>query len=195
MRQLAFPLNLRFKIMAISPIIEVRDANGNYVCYVKQKLFKLKERIEVFTDATRSQLLCEINADRVIDFSATYTFTDPSGHVFGSVRRKGMKSLWRSHYEISDADQILYTIREQNPWSKVMDGIFGEIPVIGMLSGYLFHPTYSVTHNSGALCYQLKKRPAFLEGLFQIDELEPCHDDIVVLMSLLMMTLLERNRG
>jgi uncharacterized protein YxjI len=195
MPELAFPLNLRFKIMAVSPIIEVTDAHGNYVCYVKQKLFKLKERIEVFTDPTRTQLLCEINANKVIDFSATYTFTDPGGNVFGAVRRKGMRSLWRAHYEICDAEKLLYTISEKNPWAKVFDGLFGEIPILGIFAGYLFQPAYGITHHSGIDCYQLKKMPAFLEGKFQIDEIEPCHDDIVVLMALLMMTLLERRRG
>lgn len=199
MPQIAFPLNLRFKILAVSPIIEVTDARGNYVCYVKQKLFKLKERIEVFTDPSRTQLLCEINANKVIDFSATYTFTDPQGNPFGAIRRRGMRSIWRAHFEILDpsGQTIIYELREDNPWVKVMDGIFGDIPIIGILSGYVFQPKYNITHpaSGGTLCYQLQKEPAFMEGKFTMNEIHPCNDDIVLLIGILMAALLERNRG
>jgi len=69
------------------------------------------------------------------------------------------------------------------------------IPVIGMLSGYLFHPTYEVRDTQGELSYHVKKQPAFLEGIFTIEESKDSPDDILVLLSILMMALLERQRG
>lgn len=84
-----YPLSMRFKLMAMSPQIFVEDSAGNTVCYVKQKLFKLKEAVTVFRDASKQHVLCEIKADRIIDFSANYRFFDASGECFGSVRRRG----------------------------------------------------------------------------------------------------------
>lgn len=190
-----YPLELSFKILAFAPQIYVRDAAGREVCYVKQQLFKLKEKIRVYADSSMRQLLAEISADRIIDFSARYTFTDPSGAAFGSVQRKGLKSLWRSHYEVEIDGRVEFTLREANPWSKMMDGIFGEIPLVGLLSGYLFHPRYHVLTSAGDVLYTLRKRAAFLEGRFVLEKTGPHEGDITIVMAVLMMILLERDRG
>ena len=99
-----YPLELSFKLIALASQIYVRDANGNLIGYVKQKLFKLKEDINVFADEGQTQLLYNIKADRVIDFSARYNFTDASGTPLGSIKRKGMRSIFRANYEIYDAN-------------------------------------------------------------------------------------------
>jgi len=192
-----YPLDLSFKIMALAPQISVTDASGGLVFYVKQKLFKLKEEITVFADAQQTQPLYKINADRVLDFSARYHFTDVNGTDLGSVKREGMRSLWRAHYDIFEGDALVMTIREENPWVKVLDGLFGQIPLIGMFSGYLFHPAFLVSRTDGTVVMRLKKQPAFLEGKFTIEiqaELDEGRETRV-LLSLLMMILLERSRG
>ncbi|MBD3291713.1 MAG: hypothetical protein GF393_02220, partial [Armatimonadia bacterium] len=86
-----YPLTLRFKILAIAPQISVEDAKGNLLYYVRQKVLKLKEEVTVFGDRERTQPRFSINADRIIDFSARYRFTDLDGNELGSVKRQGMK--------------------------------------------------------------------------------------------------------
>lgn len=193
-----FPLILSFKILAIATQIHVQDAAGGTVAYMKQKLLKLREDIDVFADQSQSQLLYNIKADRVIDFSARYNFADASGKTIGSIKRKGMRSLWKANYEIADAagNQVM-TINEENGWVKIWDSLFGEIPVIGMLSGYIFHPAYRVSDAQGRQVARLVKKPALFEGKFELsrqDTLRP-EDETLVLLSLLTMTLLERSRG
>jgi len=192
-----YPLDLSFKIMALAPQISVTDASGGLVFYVKQKLFKLKEEITVFADAQQTQPLYKINADRVLDFSARYHFTDVNGTDLGSVKREGMRSLWRAHYDIFEGDALMMTIREENPWVKVLDGLFGQIPFIGMFSGYLFHPAFLVSRTDGTVVMRLKKQPAFLESKFTIEKQAELDEgrETRVLLSLLMMLLLERSRG
>ena len=119
-----FPLSLTFKVAALAPQIYVHDASGAPLCYVRQKMFKLKEHISVFKDETKAQLISEIHADRIIDFSAAYRFVDPEGTVYGSVKRKGLRSIWRTRYEVQDENSA-YTIQEGNPWVKVMDSVVG----------------------------------------------------------------------
>ena len=137
-----YPLTMSFKILALAPQIKVTDDAGNTVCYVKQKMFKLKEAVNVFRDQTQQQLLCEIKADRIIDWSANYHFYDTSGETFGSVRRKGVRSIWKAHYEVFDEDgNHESTISELNPMAKVADSFLGELPIVGLFSGYLFHPS------------------------------------------------------
>lgn len=195
---LNYPLRLSFKILAIARQLSVTDSGGSLVLYVKQKAFKLKESVTVFADEGQTQPLFTIGADRVIDFSARYNITDVRGAVVGSMKRQGMKSLWRSRYDIMSNEQVVMTIQEVNPWSKVFDSLFGEIPILGMFTGYFFHPAYDVLRPNGQPVMRLTKEPAFLEGKFRIDQtgtLQSQGEEILVVLSLLMMVLLERARG
>jgi uncharacterized protein YxjI len=192
-----YPLDLSFKILALGPQVAVTDASGSLVLYVKQKLFRLKEEITVFADREQTRALYTLKADRVIDFSARYTFTDSSGAILGSVKRQGMKSLWKTHYDIFEGDRATHTIRERNPWVKVADGLFEAIPLVGMFSGYVFHPSYDATREDGTVLMTLTKQPAFLEGKFRIEMLFnlPETEERRLLLAFLMMILLERGRG
>lgn len=192
-----YPLGLNFKIMALAPQISVTDASGQQVFYVKQKLFKLKEAVTVFADSAQTRPIYTINADRIIDFSAQYHFTDLTGMPLGSVKRDGMKSLWRSRYNILNGSSPNLVIREENPWIKVVDGLVGQIPVVGMFSGYLLHPAYLVSREDNTGVMRLVKLPAFFEGKFKIEKLAelPPAEETRILLSLLMMVLLERSRG
>ena len=194
-----YPLNLSFKILALAPQIFVRDASGEVVCYVKQKMFKLKEAVTVYRDQAKTQVLCEIKADRVIDWSANYHFFDASGETFGSVRRKGMRSLWRARYEVFDESGVhISTISEENPGAKIMDSLLGEIPILSMFTGYLFHPRYllsSAVDDSPKM--RLSKQSALWEGKYNLERMYDFDDvdELRGLMAFMMMTLLERRRG
>ena len=193
-----YPLSLSFKLLALASQIYIRDANGNLLGYVKQKLFKLKEDINIFADEGQTQHLFNIKADRMLDFSANYRFTDNQGGVIGSIRRKGMRSIWKANYEISDAagNQAL-RINEENGWVKVGDALLGELPIIGMFTGYLFNPSYMISRADGSPVARLKKQPAFFEGKFNLEPQIQLsgNEETLVLLSVLMMTLLERRRG
>ncbi len=193
-----YPLNITFKILALARQLSVTEASGQLAMYVRMKMLKLKEEVQVFADKERTRQLFTIKADRVIDFSAKYNFIDASGAPLGAVKRRGMKSLWKSHYDIFESgEEAVMTIQEENPWVKVMDAIFGDIPVIGFFAGYVFHPVYLVTDTSGKTVMKLKKLPAFFEGKFEIEKLEEMdpQTETRILLSLLMMLLLERSRG
>ena len=192
-----YPLQLSFKVLSLARQISVIDASGNLSFYVKQKMFKLKEAVTVFADAEQTTPLYELKADRVIDFSASYHFNDARGTHVGTVRRKGMKSIWRARYEIVNGSSRPLTIQEANPWAKVGDALFGEIPIVGMFSGYLFHPEYLVAREDGTALMRLKKEPAFFQGKFKIEKLADLstEEETRILLSLIMMVLLERARG
>lgn len=192
-----YPLTLSFKILALAPQISVTDAYGNLVFYVRQKLFKLKESVTVFADAQQTKPLYAINADRIIDWSARYNFTDQQGISVGAVKRQGMRSLWRAHYDILNGDMAVMSVQEENPWVKVMDSLVGEVPILGFFTGYLFHPAFLVTRHDGAVVMRLQKVPAFFESKFIIEQKAPLDESEQrrVLLSLLMMVLLERSRG
>lgn len=193
-----YPLTLRFKLLSLASQIYVTEPGDRVVFYVKQKMFKLKEAITVFADEEQRTERFTIKADRVIDFSATYRFEDAHGRPLGAVRRKGMRSLWKAHYEILDAsDQLTMTLSEEKPWIKLLDGLIGEIPFIGAISGYVLNPSYLVSRTDGAPVLRLRKTPSLFERRFEIDKLGdvPEPDEHRALLGTLMMVLLERDRG
>jgi hypothetical protein len=194
-----FPLSLSFKFFALSPQIFVNDAAGGPVCYVKQKLFRLREKIELFRDSSQSQQVATIEADRIIDWSAKYTFKDAQGNVLGAVGRRGMKSIWRAHYEVfpPTGGAAAFTLREENPMAKILDSFLGEIPVVGMFTGYFIHPKYLATRADGTPVMRLTKQASFLERRFTVELLGPAEEgeQAALVMSYLMMILLERARG
>lgn len=193
-----FPLTLRFKIIAVAPQIEVTDQAGELVCYVKQKAFKLREAITIFADRGQSRPLYRVAADRIIDLGARYLMEDVSGRSLGYVQRQGMRSFWRASYEVHRPDGPVLTIREENPWAKVADSLLGEVPVLGLLAGYLFHPAYRVVRpDTGAAVMRVVKEPALWEGRYRIEQVEELSpdDEVLALLSVLMLVLLERDRG
>lgn len=194
-----YPLTLRFKVLAFAPQIFIEDSQGGPVCYVRQKLFKFREQVEVFTDKSKTTQRATIQADRIIDWSARYNFAMPDGTPIGSVGRKGMRSLWKAHYEVfNPGDQTHdFTISEENPGAKFFDSFLGEIPILGFFTGYLFHPRYLATRADGTPAMRLTKQPAFWEGKFTIEKLTDLtpQEEYNLILSFMMLVLLERRRG
>ena len=192
-----YPLQLSFKLLAIARQISVTDARGQLALYVKQKAFKLKEAVTVFADAAQTRALYTIQADRILDISARYNFADAAGNYRGSIKRQGMRSIWKAHYDVFDGDRLELTITEESAWTKVLDALLGEIPVVGMFTGYLFHPAYLLKRTNGAIVLRLEKRPALFEGKFTVTKHGDLseREEIRALLAIITTVLLERGRG
>ena len=199
LKNLNYPLDFKFKITTLSSDFNITDRHGNYVAYVREKMFKLKEDVIVFNDESKSQELFRIKADRWLDFNASYSMTDLSTHKnVGRLARKGMRSIWKSQYDIIDENEkIKFQINEDNAWIKIWDSFVGEIPIIGMFTVYFLNPSYTVKDASGKEYFKLKKMPSLIGRRFQLDRLIDIddEDESLVILSFLMMVLLERERG
>lgn len=196
-----FPLSIRFKLVALAPRMFVTDSQGQNVAYVSQKVLALKEDITVFADESRSRELFKIKADRVMDFTTTYHFTESgTGRSLGAIKSKGWKSIWRSTYEVTDSDgNVTFTIREDNPWVKIGDAILGEVPFLGMLTGFFLNPKYSAINTATEQpVMTITKQPAFFEGLFNLEKMDnslSTEDEQRLLLSFMLMVQFMRRRG
>jgi len=198
MQNIKFPVDFTFKIGTLANDFAAVDADGHMVAYVRQKMFKLKEDIEIFDNDAKSKLLYRIKADRWLDFSSAYNFSDAAGNPIGKVARKGWKSLLKAEYVIIDQkNEHQYRITEENPWIKVADNLLGAIPVLGVLTGYFFNPSYAVVDNDKQIIARLKKQASFWGRKFRVTKTGKMDsdDDDRILLSLMMMILLERQRG
>lgn len=198
MKNIVYPLKFQFKIGTLANDFVISDANNFTVGYVRQKMFKFVDEIQVFEDSTKTNLFYTIKANKWIDFSAAYIFTDANGEQIGRVARKGWASIWRTRYNIYDKEgNQLFYIRERNAWVKVWDALLGEIPILSILTGYLFNPKYDVKDMDDNNIVMLKKDPSFFGRKFTVSkegDLKDEHEENIAL-SLMMMILLERRRG
>lgn len=200
MQYFQFPIKFRFKISTFFNDFTATDNTGNVIAYVKQKLFKLKEDISIYSDETQSKVNFKIKADRWLDFSAVYSFFDENEQEFGKIARKGWRSLWKAEYELIDlSGNKDYTITEANAWVKVFDSLLGEIPFLGFFTGYFFNPTYLLKNTRDEVIVKLKKQSSFFGREFQLTKVGEIdtknNTDNRIMLGLMMMILLERRRG
>lgn len=103
-----------FKIFGAA--FHIYDPNGNVAFYSKQKAFKLKEDIRLYTGEDMQKEVLSIQARNIIDFSAAYDVVDSAtGTKVGVLKRKGLKSLIQDEWIIMDANnQEIGLIKEDS---------------------------------------------------------------------------------
>ena len=199
LQAIEYPLTLSFKVLALASQATVTDAAGRTVLYTKQKMFKFREHVEIWTDPSQGTRLAEIKSNKVIDWSARYFSTDAQGGEIGSVGRRGWRSMWKAHYETFNPGDSSpdFSIKEENAWTKVADSFLSEIPIIGMFSGYFLHPSYLATRANGNPAMRMTKQAAFWEGRFRLDKLGEmtAREELNLFLSFMMLVMLERQRG
>lgn len=94
------------------------EQRENLLLYVKQKAFKLKEDITIFSDEQETKPVLKINARNILDFSAAYDVTDvATGEKLGVLRRKGMMSSFvMDAWEILDKNDAVIGKIQEDSW-------------------------------------------------------------------------------
>lgn len=93
----------------------IRDSSDNIVGFAKQKAFKLKEDITVYSDESREKAIMTIQARQILDFSAAYDVIDSDDKKVGALKRKGLKSILKDEWIIMDTnDNEIGKIKEDN---------------------------------------------------------------------------------
>ena len=200
-----YPLNLRFKLIALAPRIIVTDNKMKEVLYVSQKVLKLREDIRIYNNQDQEREIYNIQAEQILDFNTRYNFfrSDTRDHI-GSVKAKGWRSIWSATYMIDDpSEEQMMFIKEDNPWVKIADSIIDDLPVVGMFSGYFLHPSYTAYRSKNLgdqsqAVMRITKKPAFFESSFSIELLDPDIDrdqELSALLSFMLMVQFMRRRG
>ncbi|MHB1390998.1 MAG: hypothetical protein ACYCXF_07185 [Thermoleophilia bacterium] len=105
-QMLAAPLKIRRKSLAkIGHEVFISDQSDNLLLWVKQKGFKLKEDIRVFSDESKSEERLVITARKIMDFNAAFDVMDPAtGEKVGGFRRQGWSSMIKDEWQILDVN-------------------------------------------------------------------------------------------
>jgi uncharacterized protein YxjI len=110
-RKLAFNIQpgeaytIRRKVLTLlGKKLHIYDPHGQVVGFCKQKAFKLRDDIRIYTDESCTTELVVIKARSILDFGATFDVTTGDGAVLGSFRRKGLTSTFlRDSWMVFDA--------------------------------------------------------------------------------------------
>jgi hypothetical protein len=193
-----YPLTLTFKFLTISSFIRVVDASGQLVSYVKQRAFRLREDVTIFADEEQTRPLYHMKANKIIDIGATYAISTADGRALGGLRQRGLRTFWKATYDILDeSGTAVGLIHEQDPWVKVIDGLIGEIPLVGFVVQQWINPTYLIDGPDRATYLRLRKRPSLIERRFVLEKDSPLPSRLeqLALPAVVMAVLLERGRG
>jgi uncharacterized protein YxjI len=183
--------------MSLGQTVRVVDSLATQILYVKQKAFRLKADVIVYADEQQAQPVYRIRGDRVLG-SVKYTVGTIDGQPLGSLQRQWGSAMWRATYKIFDRNDVqIGTIRQQNPWIRVLHGLAEEIPLVGPIVGMYVNPTYAVDVPEGSTVMKLVKKRSFVSRSFVIDSVVPLRREVdeVVLPAVLTFALMERARA
>jgi hypothetical protein len=129
---------LRKQVLALTGVFRLFDETGQEVAYSRQKMFKLREDIRVYTDESQSQEVLYIQARQILDFSAAYDVYDSLQKVqVGTLRRRGMRSILRDQWDVlAPGDQVIGALFEDSA---------GRAALRRLLLGRLLPQDYDVT--------------------------------------------------
>ncbi len=97
------------KVLTIGEKYRIEDRSGDLLGFSKQKIFKLKEDIRVYTDESMSRELFKIQQQQIIDLWGTFAIMDSNTDaILGYIRRKAVQSTFAwDEWDVYDANNQL----------------------------------------------------------------------------------------
>jgi uncharacterized protein YxjI len=84
-------------------IFRVWTRDGQLIMYIKHPLLKLREEFMVYADEAQTRPLLRVKSQQMIAINFSYEITDANtGQVFGSVQKKGLRSIIRDKFILLD---------------------------------------------------------------------------------------------
>ena len=108
----------------------IYDQDNNLVFFAKQKAFKLKEDIRIYSDESQTDELLTIKTPQILDIVAIYNVTDATtGESVGAIRRRGIKAIVKDEWIFLSTDgQEIGKLAEKSVMSAIMSRLIKLIP-------------------------------------------------------------------
>ena len=150
----------------------VYDDKGSLVAYCKQKAFKLREDLRIYTDDTLQKELLRISTNQIIDWSATYTVTAGEGNVIGSFKRAGMKSAFlRDEWAVFNPQgQQIAMLKEESAFKAFIRRWVNDLAVF-------FPQSFMITSPTGQQLGHMRQR--FNPFIYKLGIAFPDPDDAI----------------
>jgi hypothetical protein len=128
------------KITAFVNRYSVYSANADgskaeLVALAQQKRLAFKEKVQFYTDESKSSLAFTFRAEKVLDVHGRYLVEDPEGNLVGSFKKDFTKSLFNSTWNVlgNDGERPRLTISESSHTLAILRRFLALVPFIGEL--------------------------------------------------------------
>ena len=180
---------IRKKVVTVGNKYWIEDLNGNLLGFCKQKLFKLKEDIRIFTDENQNQELFCIKQDQIMDVWGTFSVYDSfTGTKLGFIKRDFMSELGRDSWEIFNANnQLIGGIYEKS---------LGRALARKYMPGGGLVPEKMVIELNGQQIAEVNQQFKIIGDIWEMScqQVPPNFDRRVLLSTMLLMGAIERDR-
>ncbi|HKZ48172.1 MAG TPA: hypothetical protein VJ397_05205 [Thermoplasmata archaeon] len=180
---------IRKKVIALTNQYWIEDLHGAVLGYSKQKMFRLKEDIRIYTDESLTVELFRIKQQQILDVWATMAVIDsPTNTLLGFVRRKALMSGF-----VRDEWQVL------DPWKRLV-GEIAESTGRGLARKYLpggtLIPEKVTLTLAGRPVAEIRQEFKIIGDIWQMNcvMVPPNFDRRVLLAGMLLMGMIERAR-
>ena len=129
------PFQNTYRIM-----VDAGGEPGQLIAFAKQKRMAFKESFTLFADESAGRPVLTITADRRIDVRSAMTVRDPAGEVVGTLRKRGAASLFRSTWEMDQANGPLVLVQERSLLIALLRRVSELVPYLNALPiPWVFH--------------------------------------------------------
>ncbi len=178
-----------FKLAGAS--FHIYDADGQLAGFCSQKAFKLKEDLRVYTDESRAEELFRIQTPHVIDFSAEYHVSLPTGERIGTFKRHGGKSMVRDTWSVLDHQgKKIADVKEDSTFTAVLRRMHEVVQL-------LLPQKYMLTAPDGRLVAQYRTHfnPIVHRISVEVFEEDEVYDDLLFLAGGCLLSAIEGRQG
>lgn len=169
----------------------IEDAQGGMVAYGEQKALRLREDLRIYTSAARTEELLRIGTTKIIDFSAAYVVTLPTGERIGEFRRKGARSLLRDTWTAHDGvGREIAMVEEDSGWLAILRRLHDTF-------ASMLPQTFYVRSTDGRLLvtYRTHWNPLLYRLGVTVHEEDGQMDDLMVLAGACLIGAIEGRQG
>ncbi len=175
------------KVLAITNQYWIKGQAGQ-IGYTKQKFFRIKEDIRIFSDESMAQEIFRIQQEQILDVWGTFAVIDSSSNqVIGKIRRSIASGIVMDEYFILDpAGQQIGRVVERT----------GRGLLRKFVPGGALVPEQVVVEFYGQPVAEIKQQFKIIGDIWEVDcsRLPPQFDRRVLLAGMILMGMIERDR-
>lgn len=179
---------IRKKVLAITNKYWIEDYRGNTLGFAKQKLFKIKEKIPIYSDESMKNELFRIQQEQIMDVWGTFTVIDSASNThIGKLKRKISSAIVADEYLILDLNgQQIGRIFESSGRGLARKYVPGGSLV----------PEHVAVEFYGQQVAEIKQKFKIIGDIWEVDcsRMPPSFDRRMLLACMLMMGMIERRR-
>lgn len=180
---------IRKKVLAYANKYWIEDYNRNLLGFCKQKLFKLKEDIRIFTDDSESQELFRIKQEQITDMWGKFSVLDSTtGMKLGIIKRKIISAYSKDQWEIYNNNEQLI--------GGIYESTLGRALTRKYVPGGALVPEKMTIELNGQPIAEVNQKFKLIGDIWEMncERVPPDFDRRVLLSTMLLMGTIERGR-